>query len=242
MRQSGPGTTVAVAGAGGQGPVIAEAGFRAFATSDPPAADGPGRVRDLTPLEAPDRAAAEQEFAENFASRGARRHASVLPGIIDEFRPDLVVRDEADLGAAVAAEARGLPTASVLVLAAGTLIRPDLVLPRLSAVRSEHGLSAAADPARPRELVLSPFPPSLRASGALPTLVDLAYRSRPPVVRRERATLPAIYLTLGTVFGASSGDLLERLLAGLAQVPARTTVAVGSTHRPRGLRTSTRRM
>ena len=101
------GHDVAVAGAGGQRPVIDEAGFAAFATSDPPASDGPGRVRDLSPLEPLDRAASEQEFAENFASRGARRHASVLPGIIEEFRPDLVVRDEADLGAAVAAEAPG---------------------------------------------------------------------------------------------------------------------------------------
>ena len=38
---------------------------------------------------------------------------------------------------------------------------------------------------------------------------------------------PLVYVTLGTVFNARSGDLFERLLAGLADVPADVLVTVG---------------
>ena len=220
------GHTVAFAGAGGQQQVILDEGFDAYATSDPPSPRGPGRIRDPAAVEPVDLRAAEQEFAENFASRGAHRHASVLPEIIDAVRPDLLVCDEADLGAAIAAEARGLPCATVQVLAAGTLIRPELVEPRLREVRRRHGLSA--DPALRRpELVLSPFPSMLRAPEARSGEADIAYRTGPVTGPREPSARPSVFVTLGTVFGTESGDLLERLLAGLAGIRAEVLLAVG---------------
>ena len=88
------------------------------------------------------------------------------PGPHPRWRPDVVVRDEADLGSAIAAEVLGIPTATVLVLAAGTLIRPDLVSAPLATLRAEHGLPP--DPGLAmltRGLVLSPFP---RRSAARP--------------------------------------------------------------------------
>lgn len=220
------GHTVAVAGSGSQVEAVAAAGFTAIATSSPPAAGGSPIVRDLTPLVPLDPRASELEFAENFGARGARRHAAALPAIITDFGADLVVRDEADLGAQIAAEVCGVVSASVLVLAAGTLIRPELVGPHLHEIRAEHGLPPSPTDVRP-EVVLSPFPPSLRSPDAMTAAVDLAFRSGPPVAVRPPASPPRVYVTLGTVFGTGSGDLLERLLAAVAALPAEVLLAVG---------------
>ena len=77
------GHEVAVAGSGGLVARIEEAGFRAFATSPAPHHSGAPAGRDLTPLEATDARTAEQEFADNFADRGARRMAgAVVAGVI----------------------------------------------------------------------------------------------------------------------------------------------------------------
>ena len=118
------GHEVAVAGSGKLTAVVEAAGFRAFPTSAPRTADEPPPVRDLTPLLPTDALAAKFEFAENFATKGARRHATALQDHLREWRPDVVVRDEADLGSAIAAEVLGVPAATVLVLAAGTLSAP----------------------------------------------------------------------------------------------------------------------
>ena len=70
-------------------------------------------------------------------SRGTT--ASRLLDVIDQWRPDVLVRDEGDF---VAAERRGIPHASIVVLAAGGLIRPDLLAEPLNALRADHGLPA----------------------------------------------------------------------------------------------------
>jgi hypothetical protein len=77
--------------------------------------------------------------------------------------PDVVVRDEVDFGRAVADERLGLPRATVLVIGAGSSVRPAVVAEPLQALRAEHGLPADPDlDMLWRHLVLSPFPPSLR--------------------------------------------------------------------------------
>src|SRR3954447_18443013 len=134
------GHEVAVAGSGALTAEIQAAGFRAFATSPPrtPATDR--RRRDTTALSPVAGEAAELEFAENFADKGARRHATAVQEHICAWRPDVLVRDEADLGSAIASEVLRVPTATVLVLAAGMLVRPDLVSGPLATLRAEHGL------------------------------------------------------------------------------------------------------
>ncbi len=223
------GHQVAVAGSGVLVGRIEAAGFEALATSPvrPPAKPGP---RDVTPL-VPDSAhAAEVEFAENFADKGARRHASAVQEHIRTWRPDLIVRDEADLGSAIAAEVLGIPVATVLVLAAGTLIRPELVAPPLADIREEHGLPPAPDLAMlTRGLVLAPFAPSFRSPASPVPLPETTFYYRDG--DRSRVTSPSsrprVYVTLGTVFNSTSGDLFERLLAGLADATADVLVTVG---------------
>ena len=68
------------------------------------------------------------------------------------------------------------------------------------------------------ELVFSPFPPSLRAEpGAV------AFRAGDP----PQADGDAVYLTLGTVFNAESGDLLPRALAGVRSLGVPVVVTTG---------------
>lgn len=225
---SDDGHVVAIAGSGGLVPRIEEAGFTAFATSTPPHHHQAPVTQGRKPLEIMDARATELEFARNFADRGARRMAGAVPDVIREFKPSLVLRDETDLGTTIAAEVLDVPVASHVVLAAGMLIRPELVAPRLDAVRAEHGL--APDPALTRltsGLVLSDAPPSFRSPEAPLPLRPRHYRSTATPRAGSRTGRPGIYVTLGTIFNNASGDLFERLLAGLGKLDADIVATVG---------------
>ena len=189
------GHEVAVAGSGGLVARIEDAGFRAYATSPAPHHSGAPAGRDLDPARAHRRRATEQEFADNFADRGARRMAAAVPGVLEDFRPDVVLRDETDLGTTIAVEPLGIPVVTHLVLASGLLVRPELVGPRLDVVRAEHGL--APDPGLTRLTsgpVLSDFPPSFRSPDAPLRMTPSHYRStavtRGLARRADRASTP----------------------------------------------------
>ncbi len=225
------GHEVVVACSGGLATRVEATGFRCLTTSAPrPSAPS---ARDTTQLSAVDPRAAEIEFAENFADKGARRHATAIQERIREWRPDLIVRDEADFGSAIAAEVSGIPTATILVLASGLLIRPDLVSAPLATLRAEHGLSADPDLSLLTQgLVLSPFPPSFRSPHSPVRLPETVFSFRsshasPPPTPTSRSSRKRIYATLGTVFNSGSGDLFERLLVGLAGVDADVVLTVG---------------
>jgi UDP:flavonoid glycosyltransferase YjiC (YdhE family) len=228
------GHEVAVAGSGGLVPRIEEAGFAAYATSPPPHHSGAPATRDLTPVRVMDERATEVEFAENFATKGARRMASAVPGIIDDFRPDVVVRDETDLGTTIAAELVDLPVVTHLVLASGLLVRPELVAPRLDAVRAEHGLPPDPDLTRLTSgPVLSTTAPSFLSPDATLPLAPLHYRAGVAPRPRTPSDRPRVYATLGTIFNKGSGDLFERLVAGLGTLDADVLLTVGHDLDPR---------
>ena len=225
------GHDVAVAGSGNLMPRVESEGFTALPTSPqrPPVTTG----RDQSPLLPVDPHDTEVEFAENFAGKGARRHVPAVSEHIRAWRPDVVVREETDFGSAMAAELEDVPCATVVILAAGTLARPELVSPVLQAVRAEHGL--APDPSLAtfrRDLVLSPYPPGFRDPESPLPPGAFSFRAR-PVAPHAHGGL--VYVTLGTVFNTGSGDLFERLLAGLADVPAEVLVTVGRTIDPADL-------
>lgn len=190
------GHEVAIAGSGGLVPRIEEAGFTAFPTSTRPHHNQSAN-QGRRPLEVMDARATELEFAENFADRGARRMARAVPDVIRTFKPDLVLRDETDLGTTIAAELLDVPVASHLVLAAGLLLRPELVAPRLDAVRAEHGLPP--DPELTRlttGLTLTDAAPSFRSPESPMTLESTHYRSAVTAAETSRAGRPGIYVTL----------------------------------------------
>ncbi|MDR7252520.1 UDP:flavonoid glycosyltransferase YjiC (YdhE family) [Nocardioides sp. BE266] len=222
------GHEVAIAGSGGLVPRIEEAGFAAFATSPRPHHDQTPTSRARDPLEVMDARSTEVEFAENFADRGARRMAGAVPDVIAGFHPDLVLRDETDLGTTIAAERADVPVATHVVLASGLLVRPELVAPRLDVVRAEHGLPA--DPGLTRltsGLVLSDVAPGFRSPDAPLQVEPLHYRSAAVSDARQHEGRPSIYVTLGTIFNKGSGDLFDRLLTGLRDLDADVLLTIG---------------
>ena len=222
------GHEVAIAGSGGLVPRIEEAGFRAYATSEVAHHGGARGSRDVKPLEPVDARATEVEFAQNFASRGARRMAMAVPRAIEDFRPDVVVRDETDLGTTIAAELLDVPVATHLVLASGLLVRPELVAPELDAVRAEHGLAPDPDLTRLTSgLVLSDAAPSFRSPESPLQVHPTYYRSTAAARPRRGAGRRRVYVTLGTIFNKGSGDLFERLLVGLGDLDVDVVATVG---------------
>jgi len=182
---------------------------------------------------------------EVFAGRTARERAARLLDVYDSWQPDVIVRDEVDFGAAVAADRLGIPHASIVVLAAGGLIRADLVAEPLDALRAEHGLRA--DPKLEmlhRHLTLVPVPPTFRTpSDPLPatarhihpagldsTTMTAQHDASSTLALdwlQERSGRPTAYFTLGTVFHQESGDLFSRVVAGLSELDANIIVTVG---------------
>ena len=198
------------------------------------ATDGPAAITPLLEIDM------EREYAvlrDAYADRFARAAAARLLQLNEEWQPDVVICDEVDFGSMIAAERLGLPHATVLVTAAGSFVRPEVVSEPLDALRAEHGLPA--DPGLmmlARDLVVSPFPPSFRdpacplppntlsiRSGAL----DPAAAGDAPPWARHRPDRPNVYFTLGSVFNQESGDLFARVLAGLSKLPINVVVTLG---------------
>jgi len=226
---------------------VTAAGFQALEsggrTLTAPETRGP-----LVPANRTHEAVVIREF---FAGRIARERADRLITLAAEWRPDVIVRDEIDFGAAVAAERLGLPHVCVIVLAAGGLIRPGLVAEPLNALRSEHGLPADPHLAMLHKyLTLVPVPPSYRtpedplptsARHIRPAALDKRSSADAPGQSTVRALdwlatrpgRPTIYFTLGTVFHQESGDLFSRVLAGLSGLDANIVVTVGHEIDPR---------
>ncbi len=185
--------------------------------------------RPLAPM---DRAAEARVVRTFFAEKVARERAARLRGVVEEFKPDVIVRDEVDFAAAVVAEAYRLPHAAVVVIAAGGFLEPELITEPLASLRSEYGLANDGLAMLHRYLTLVPVPQRFRDPAD--RLPPTAYHVQPAVtdglddagtcVTAER---PTIYFTLGTIFHQESGDLFQRALAGLSGLDADVVVTVG---------------
>ena len=167
---------------------------------------------------------------ETFAGRVARTRAGTVHALCDEWRPDALVCEEVDFGAVVAAERLGLPHASFLSIASGSFDWAALAAAPLNELRAEHGLPP--DPGLEmsrRHLVLSPFPASFRDPHfPLPPNTQLVRPVSPEAdAALEDVEGPLVYFTLGTIFNLESGDLFERVLAGLRELPATVVVTTG---------------
>jgi UDP:flavonoid glycosyltransferase YjiC (YdhE family) len=193
--------------------------------------DTGGAIEPLRPLDMAHEYGVLRDF---YAGREARARVAQVLERIDGWDPDVVVCDEVDFGAMIAAERRGRPHVTVSVIAAGSFVRPDIVAAPLDALRERHGLPPDPGLSMPsRHLVVSPFPPRFR-DPAFP-LPRTAISIRPGSVAegstahglRSTSDRPLVYVTLGTVFNTESGDLFERLLAGLGHLPVEAIVTVG---------------
>ncbi len=222
------GHTIAFTGEPLMVPIVEAAGLTAF-----PSGPNLGSEGDRHPLLPVDRDREDADLRDGFVRRTAPRRAEDVLVLCETWAPDLLVCDEADHGAMIAAEKLGLPHATVLVTAAGALIRPDLVDDALNEVRAGFGLPPQRDlEVAYRHLVLSPFPESFRDPRfPLPPTArsfHLPAPGRGPVPHWHVDGRPSVYFTLGTIFNTESGDLFTRVLAGLREVDATCVVTVGN--------------
>jgi UDP:flavonoid glycosyltransferase YjiC (YdhE family) len=213
------GHTVAIGGRESILPAVEQLGFETHATE-------PGLVAQRLPLQPLDPEREARDFRDGFVAR-SRERAPGVEALCRDWKPDVVVGEEAHYGALVAAERLGLPFASVVVLAAGTLGTRELIAAPLNEVRAEHGLPP--DPTASmlsRQLVLAPLPPSYRDPGFPLPAATMHYRpfERAPV---PHAGVETVYVTLGTVFNLESGDLFARVLAGVSDVSVDVVATVG---------------
>lgn len=221
------GHTIAFTGEPLMVPIVESAGFTAFPSGPNLGSDGERR-----PLLAVDREREAADLRDGFVRRTAPRRADDVLALGREWAPDLIVCDEIDYGAMIAAEKSGLPHATVLVTGAGSFAHADLLDDALNDVRAAYGLSPQRDLQMVhRHLVLSPFPTSFRDPRfPLPSTA----RTFHTPVRGRGATpswhvegRPVVYFTLGTIFNTESGDLFARVLAGLHEIEATCVVTVG---------------
>jgi UDP:flavonoid glycosyltransferase YjiC (YdhE family) len=232
------GHTVAFTGEASMMPTVERTGFTGFST-------GPRLAStQRSPLSEVDIESEERAIRESFARGIARRRAADVLELCATWRPDLIVCDEVDFGSMIAAERLGLPYASVVVIVAGSFVRAELVAEPLNELRAEYGL--APDPELTmlsRHLVLSPVPPSYRdpvhplpataahlrpsVLAAGPTQPDELAGDAATAWLAGRSTAPLVYFTLGTIYNMESGDLFNRTLAGLRDLPADLIVTVG---------------
>jgi UDP:flavonoid glycosyltransferase YjiC (YdhE family) len=209
-------------------------GFTLFADPDDPTL-ATGDTSTITPLLELDM---EREYRDlrGFADPIARARMAAVLELAEGWRPDLLVCDEADYGCMVGTERLRLPHATVLTNASGSFLRAEDVAEPLDAIRAEHGLPLDPGLAMPtRDLVVSPFPPSFR-NPAFP-LSENAISIRPgggrvatesaPEWLSRLPDRPTVYFTLGTIFNLESGDLFDRVLAGLRGLEATVVVTVG---------------
>ena len=228
------GHTVAFAGGHGGLQAVAALGFDVFPFGPAPADATPRRI----PLQKLDAEREARDLRERFVRRLARERVPAVLALCAAWQPDLLVCDETDFGAVIAAERLGLPQATVLVTAAGAFVVPAVVDEPLGELRAEHGLPPDHELAMlSRHLVLSPFPPSFRdprfplpatAHSFRPDAVAAVGRDEVPGWLARLGDAPVVYFTLGTVFNLESGDLFTRVLAGLRQLPVNVVVTVGS--------------
>ncbi|GAB3824840.1 glycosyltransferase [Kribbella italica] len=182
-------------------------------------------------LVAVNREAEVRVIRDAFAGRVARERAPRIVDVGREFGAEVVVHDEVDFGAGVAAQRLGVPHASVTVLAAGGMITPGLVDEPLDRLRTELGGAPGADDF----LTIAPVMPSFRGvplpSGSLcirpDVLEELPDEPGVDAWLADRGGRPLVYFTLGTVFHQESGDLFTRVLAGLEKLDANVVVTVG---------------
>jgi len=183
------------------------------------------------PLVPIDRLAEQAAMRDHFIGRFGRRRAALLGEQFERDEVELVVCDEVDVGAVIAAERRDIPCVTVNVIAAGLLTAPTVIGAAWNALRRDHGLLPDPEARRVNgEIMIAPLPKSLRSPNA-PAPSTLRF-VRPAVLDGhgpghdvpERRSL--VYVTLGTVFNLESGDLLTRLVHAMNLLTATDDVDV----------------
>ena len=216
--------------------LIAAHGFRSFPV---------GSDDWLTPLPVPASLTAPEQWEavwlHQFIPR-ATRNLPALQALVDDWHPDLLVRETTEFAACVVAERVGLPHAAVQISAFRPHIHP-LLVPSLDQLRAIGGLPP--DPRLAmlyRYLLLAPFPlryqnpavplpPTAHAVQHISFDIEHAGEVSLPRWIAEMPQQPTIYATLGTAYNHVPG-LFSMLLAALGDEPINLIVTLGPGHDP----------
>ncbi|MEU5692938.1 nucleotide disphospho-sugar-binding domain-containing protein [Actinosynnema sp. NPDC020468] len=196
-----------------------------------------GNPDTLEPKEVP-----HDVIARVFGSIIPRRFIDDLRPILADWKPDLVVRGIANLGAGFAAELAGVPALSH---GFGRMWSPDVAeslwQDNVTALAAEIGLGVEPDHAMLLgNTYVDVCPPSFQDKEFLAS--DVRRVPLRPVPFAEPGELPdwvvahdrpLVYLTLGTAFAAEG--VLRTAIEGLARLDARVLVASGPTVDPASL-------
>lgn len=178
-----------------------------------------------------------------FAGLYAERMVPDLLAISADWRPDVIVREVGEFGGCVAAEALGIPHASVR---SNTMLSNDaarqLVAEPIARLRAAYDLAQEPDAAMVfRYLHLAyeaprfhdpalPLPPT--AHLLRPTPFSQSGDETLPTWIQQLPDLPTVYATLGTVFNSRTPGLFEAILDGLRQEPINLILTVGRDRDP----------
>ncbi len=194
-------------------------------------------------------AANDRMVGEFFAGIDVRAALPALTTIVEEWKPDLVLRESWEFASTIVAEQRGIPLARVgLGLTSVEEQSIEAAAPTLDRIRRDHGL--APDPAGDR----------LRQSHfftLIPESIDPALAGQAPIVHRFRDQAPEsapalpdlwpgnrnplVYLTFGSVTAGAHlpffPDLYRAAIEALADLPVRLLLTIGNDRDPAELGT-----
>ena len=184
-----------------------------------------------------------------FADVTARLMAPDVIAVAREWRPDVIVRESMEYGGCLAAEALGLPHASIAGNGYSAVDSPDvtyfpgnrrLVAPPLARHRAELGLRPDPDNEMPfRHLHLCFTPPAWDGPDA-PRPANAQFLRHENATRSDLAlppwldglgARPIVLASLGTVFNSTPG-VLEAIIEGVADEPVDAIVAIGPDQDP----------
>lgn len=171
-----------------------------------------------------------------FAGRTAERMTADLLILIDAWKPDIIVRETAEYGGCVAAEARGLPHVVVQTIAfrhdfdtwvSAPLerLRATLGLPAGQAVamlRRYRHLSFIPDAFQNPDVPLPATHYSLR-----PVVFDASGSEPVPTWVDSLSVRPIVYVTLGTVVNRYIPGLFQSIINGLRDEVGTLILTVG---------------
>jgi UDP:flavonoid glycosyltransferase YjiC (YdhE family) len=218
------------------------AGFQTFAAGPDagwrPPGERPFREREQGPELERRIAFFRRLFVETELEPRARELERVLAG----WRPDLVVRDLAELASPVVAAAARVPCATV---GYGALLPAELLAATAAAAVPHwraRGLDPPGDGGLYGELYLDTWPPSLQPPGAARPAQIQPLRTAAAAAPADRAGegfapqtgRPLVYVTLGTAWGWRT-DVLCAVLDALAEEELEIVVTVGEENDPAAL-------
>jgi len=180
----------------------------------------PAEVAALSPRERPDHL-----FSVLFGPRRAEPMLADLVPIVEDWRPRLLVCDQAELAGPIAAARGGVPN---VTHGFGRLL-PERRVARAAEAVAElwrmHDLEPRSYAGTYEHLFLDIYPPSLQTPDAGHVGARQLLRSTSTIARDDTAA-PVVYITFGTVFN-SDLSLFATAVEAARELPVRVVVTLG---------------